>query len=472
MSIPSVNRPPGRAASHAPRQRAGLAVAAAVTATAALAQEPPGAEFYLDLATGLAGNSNYYTVSTPTGNSYYWNNDFALGYSSQTKGTAFNFETGGILNLGYFSDSPDGENYDFKDPFGQLSFQTESRDSLIGANVRYRETNNSFRVNQDEDLNSNDLILDSGYRQDLDVGANIELGRTGPVSFEGDLGYLEQRYHDTTNSNLSDRNKTDVALQAGFDLTDTLSLLAVGSYFDNDNISDTKPDWTTATAGLGLEGDVNDSLSFRTSLAYGQNETTKTVNGDRETTTIERPVFDFFLDQARPNGSITVDFNSRLETTGLITELRFGRSFDTQRGAFGFALGASQSESGGVYPVGNLNWLREYKHSQFSVRFNNAIKVNDEDQEALNSSLRFLYQHEVTQASGFNVALNVANSYGLDDDANDYQQAGVTLNYFRDVTRDWQFVTGYRFNYSNDNDDETTENVVFATFDRRFSFRP
>ncbi|WP_157973588.1 hypothetical protein [Tropicimonas sp. IMCC34043] len=470
MSFISDQRPTFTAS----RSRTGLALVAAISATAATAQEAgrTGSEFYLDLVTGAVGNDNYYSIEEPTGNSFYWNNDFELGYSSQTKGSSFAFATGGVLNIGSFANSPDNENYDFKDPFVELAYGKESKDAKLGLTARYDQTDNSFRVNSDEDLTSSDLIIDSGTRDQLSLGADLELGRNGPINFIGGLGYIQNRYHDTTNSNLSNNDRTDIGVQFSFELSQTLALLVLANYYDQDNISDTKPDWTTTSAGIGLEGYVNPTLSFRTTLSYGRNETTETVSGERKTTTIERPVFEFQLQEARPNGAITASFNSRLETTGLINTLLFGRRFETRAGVLAFALGATSTENGDIFPGGNVDWLREFKRSQVNMTFKQSIRVNDEDEEVLNSSLRFGYRQEVTNASGFNVALNLAASEGLSGDTNDYQQAGLTVDYFHDLTEDWQLITGYRHNYSNDNDKLTTENVVFATFGRRFSFRP
>lgn len=451
-----------------------VAVVGAVSMCAAVASSQQaremGEELFFDLSTGFLANDNYERLETPTGDTYLWINDLTLGYSSRTDASSFDAAIGGRLQLGEFGEDPD-ENGGFFNPFLTLSYGRQGAGSELATSLLLRETDNGLDIYEIED--STDLIIDQGTRRDLKFAAGLSLGKDAPISFDGDLAYAERRFMDTDDPDLTDQDTVRVSADLGFALTQSARFLVTASYEDRDDIEDIKNDETNTSVGIGLLAEIDPTLTFRGTISYSINETTRTRDGARVTDTEERPTIDFALFQDRNNGTNRVSLSSELDGGGFRTTLSAGRATELRNGTLDFSLGVTQTESGHIDPVGSLDWTRQNRDSVFSLSFSNGVQTDDDDNEVLFSRLAAAFVQEITPVSGFRVSLGTSASEGLDDDTDDRRYASAGLSYFHDLNEDWSFVAGYTHEYSVDGDDDTmTANQVFATFDRRFSLRP
>ncbi len=462
--------PPG----HQRAYRAGLLFTTALAAAAAGAQTTQfgetASELYLDLSTGIRSTDNYEYLPDPVGTTTLWTTDVALGYTSETQFQTFSVEAGARLELGDFAENPD-TNGDLINPFLRLDYGRQSKTSSFDATLAYRETDNGIDLVNTE--TSTDLIVDQGTQSNFRVTADLETGVGTPVRTSTSLYYNQRRYFDTTNVDLSDQDTFSFDAELGLAITRSAELILLAEYYDRDDIDDINSDEIRSAVGIGINADVAPDLSFRGILRYEENEYTSTVGTERVTDTKYSPTLDLSFVKDRQNGVILLALGGELASTGVRTTARLGRQMELPHGAIEASIGVTHSETGNVSPVGSLDWLREYKTRQFSVGFDSSVDTDEDDNEILFSSLGVSFEQALTQLDGLQLNLAVSGAEGLDESYNDRRQASFSVSYYRQLTSDWQFVTGYRHAYYEDNDETvTTENEVFATVDRRFSLRP
>lgn len=445
------------------------AVFAVAASTAAQNIDESGSEVFLDLRTGLRFDDNYDSVEDPKGSTYLWENGVVLGYNSETSVDTINLSTGATFEVGEFAEEPD-KNTDIRDPFVQLAYGRFGPGSSFDTKLRYSESDNGFSFTRDP-LTSKDLIVDRGTRQDTDFEMGLTLGEGGPVSFDGSAAYRQVRYRDTTNIDLSDEDRLVFDVALGLSVTRSARLLLLADYYDYDDLDDVDADERRTSAGIGISAEIDPALTFYGSASYARNYYEETIDGIRQDRTEESPAFDFRLTKDLKNGQVYSSLYNDFTSTGLRSTLSAGRSMELRSGALNFSLGATRTESGEVNGVGDLAWVQQYKASEFSVNFDSAV-VTEDDEDLLRSNLSVRYYHDLTKLSGLSLSMRVGAAEGLEEDGTDRRLAGFEVSLSRELTEEWDFVTGYRHSYADDNDEITTRNVFFATLDRRFTLRP
>jgi hypothetical protein len=265
-----------------------------------------------------------------------------------------------------------------------------------------------------------------------------------------------------------------VELEAGFALNRSSDLLLLAEYYNLDELNDEKNDEVNQEVGIGVESELSNGLSFRGVVAYSRDETTQTVGDERVTTVQNEPTFDFSIAKDRKNGEVRANMSTALTSTGLIGTLTFGAATETRNGLLDFNLGASATQEGNVGPVGNIAWRRENKRSTVGLFASSQLRVDDGNfDETLNTRVRFNFDREINSISGLRLDAAAAAVSYFDDDNQDERQSSIEISYYHELTRDWELVAGYRFNQSNDQgQDPITENRIFATIDRKFTWRP
>ncbi|MDV7145557.1 hypothetical protein R3X27_22960 [Tropicimonas sp. TH_r6] len=456
-------------------KRAGLisvSCLAAVAATAqSVAQQDTGSELYLDLSTGLSITDNYESLEDPQGDTSLWFTDLTFGYSSETKSESLSLEFGGRLEFGDYAEDPDN-NGGWIDPFASASYSRESSTSLFRGAVSYRERDNGIDVTEGFD-SSTDLIVDQGTRSDARVQAELQTGIGTPVRTSSILSYHQRRFFDTSDPDLSDRDTFSFDGEIGLAITRSAELLLVGKYDNRDDLDDINDDEEHTVLGIGIGADIYPDMTFRGVLQYERDKLTETVDGQRETTTEHSPTLDLSVLKDLPNGALRFSFGGELDSNGVRTTAEVGRSMETTYGDLDFSLGVTRVEEGDIYPVGTVDWTREYKTRQLGLNYSSGVATDDDGDQVLNNRLTFEFFQDLTEIDALQLEMNVSASENIDGNDGDYRQAGLSVSYSRDLNRNWSFVTGYSHSFAEDDDEEvTTVNEVFARLDRRFSLRP
>lgn len=455
----------------------GLIAAATLAAVSAPAQtitpQDPASELYFDMTTGFEVTDNYENLAEPLGTTSLWITDVVLGYDSETKYQALSFAAGGQIQIGDWAAYPD-RTTDFQYPFATLDYSRENSSSLFRGGLSYRETDNGIDEVFDFDTAS-DLIVDQGTRSDARAEIELLTGIDAPVSTSTVLTYHQRRFFDTQNPNQTDQDTTSFETEIGLAINRTTDFLLVAEYFDRNDLENIDSDETWWAAGFGVSTLLSPDLSFRGVLRYEEEELTRYYGSfDGETTTTSSPTLDLSFVKDRPNGSYRFSVGGELDDKGVRTTATLGRDMELPYGEIDFSLGVTRSSDNEYYPVGSVDWTRDYKTRTLGLSFDSRIGDDDDGNESIYSSLNFDFVQELTELAGFQLNLNAAGAEGIEGNTDDYRRAGASISYYHDITRDWTFETGYSHSYYNGNgveDDVVTKNVVFAQVGRRFSLR-
>ncbi|WP_106208192.1 hypothetical protein [Aliiruegeria haliotis] len=428
-------------------------------------------EGFFDLSTGYYFSDNYDALENPTGNTYLWRTDATLGYASETRSEQFSAEAGTTLELGEYGED-DGENGGFLNPFFQVSYDRQGYNANLETELSYRQSENRFD-RKFQPQTGRDLIVDQGTRRDLRFAATLAGGNGTPTTSEATLQFRQTRYQDTTDPDLTDRDTLLFNGRLELAATRTAQLFGVLDYYDRDDIEDLKSDEIRKGVGLGINVELNPRLAFYGAARYESNALTQTVGSERVTTERHEPTLDLRLTQDMKNGNLRTRLRSRLESTGVQTDLSFGRALDLIHGSVDLTIGATRTSSGTVTPVGSIDWTRDYKTSALQVVFRSAVRTNDDDEDTVDSRLNVNYAQELTQLTGMELSLGLYSSDPLDDGGENRERADFSASLYREINEDWRIRAGYTHNYAFDRVDELiAENVFFATLDRNFTFRP
>ena len=450
----------------------GMGLSAIAIGGAALGQENlPGADFFLDLRTGLLASDNFEALEDPSGTTTLWQTEAVLGIDSVTAADRFSARLGGTLEFGDYADNPDF-NGGFTDPFLELDYLRENARSQFSLGVLWRERDNGFNDFTDA-TSGRDLIVDQGTRQDARIDLAFETGRDAPVGFGIAAFYEDITYFDTTDPDLTDQISYGVEASMRLAITSTADLTfgAAIEERDEDDPQDTFERNTSYAIGLAMQ--IDPALSARLEIGHAVNELTETINGDRVTDREEGPTVLFSLERALTNGTISVTAENRINSTGSQSFLRFGRAMELRNGSLEGSVGLTWTANDEVRGVGSLDWSEELRNGAIGVRFVQTVLTNDDNNDELDSLLAVNYRHDINALSGLQMSLSVGRSEELDPDGTDIERATAEIVYTRQVTEDWNFNAGYRHSLSRETgEDSIVENRYFANIGRRFSLRP
>lgn len=454
----------------------GWTVALALGATQAVPQaadDLPGADFYLDVSSGLVVSDNYDRIVNPSGTTTFLRNSAELGYASVTRRQSLSFVAGANFDVGEFPDDTTGQDDGLNNPFARFNYRRATSDDLLGFSASFRESFVSRAVRFDEDFagDNTDLVEDTGTRRDAQARLQLELGRAAPIGFSGDLRYQGRRFFDVTDADLDDEDFYAADGALNFRLNGSTRLI-LGSTFrqrDRENLIE-----TDTTLGLGLEYRTRGGLSVNGRAAVARNVDEQTnAAGDSVTDEDIRPIFAFGVQRALPDGALRFDYDQVLTDAGLRSEATVGRTRQLPTGTLSWRLGISANDFEGPNGVGQLNLLRETPQGVFRFGLTQQVLTDTDDGDVVRSDLRLGWERELTRLSSVTLNMGLSRSEALEEDEPDRSRGSVELAYRYRISPDWSLNTGYRYIATTRSDEKGIyTNEVFANVGRRFSLRP
>ncbi|MEM9250642.1 MAG: hypothetical protein AAGB05_18380 [Pseudomonadota bacterium] len=433
----------------------------------------PGAELYLDFSSGVEISDNYERLENPTDTSFALLNSVALTFDSVTRSQRFTASAGFTFEAGSFPDDPDGDGRDIDNPFVDIAYTLQNRDTLLSFSGRYAERENGF--DEQEIVDADDIVVDQGTRSDLTLAANLVLGRTAPLSFSSDLFYRDTQYFDTEDPTLSDEIFYSTTNTLTFNLSRTTSVFVTASYFERDEDDSTETFETNAATRMGVSFENASGLTASFSAGYSVNEVERTVDGDTETTREDRPVAALSFSQARPNGTIDAGLDQVVNEEGRRTSVDFGRSLELPRGSLSMSLGITTADyDDSVRGIGSLEYEHFLPRGTLNLSFSQrVVDDSDDEEDTLITTAGLSWTRPLTSVSSFGLDINLSATEAVDADEADRQRASLTLNYNHALTEDWNLNTGYRHStFRESGEGPIIENAVFAFIERRFDIRP
>lgn len=386
-----------------------------------------------------------------------------LSFQSETRTDLLRFSIGSEV-VGEFGSDLD-DDFELENSTIEGLFTREVSNASLRFSGRYTEVELDDNVFQLGDSGS--LIIDDGSLTQLSLGAGVVFGLGGPFELSLDANYRTLDYQDTLDPDLADEDQFSFNVLARFRLNaaTTLRASAGTTITDEDDLTQTERD--VSFIGLGAETETADGLFVFGDILFDRAETTTNVPTDEVD---EGLGIEVGLTQARPNGTIGLNFSSRTDESGRRNSASVLRSFDMPTGVVSFTFGVvDQDGDDDLQFIGELGYTRELARGL--IEANLTQDASSRDGEAfLNTALSVNYSHEINSVSGWNAGLAYTSSEelgGVDDDS----RATATISYRRDLTDEWNFRTGYE--YARDVEsgtDSRTSNTVFFNIQRDITF--
>ncbi len=449
----------------------GVAAFGALPLVSAWAQES-GLEITATIKETLRSSDNLERIANPSGRSTIAQTDLTFGLTSETQTQQLAAQFGGTIEAGYFADRDDNDP-DFSQSFFNLNYAREVQSALLSFDAVYRKSD-VRDTDFASDFDDRDLIVDQGELASYGLSFGLETGRDAPFGLTFDVALRERNYSNTTDEDLFDSETQSYDFAARFDLSQTATLRALAEYseYDAQDSEDTLRESTSFGFGLGYE--ISPSLRFNGQITHDRTETTETLSGTRRQTVDQGPSYEFGLTLDRPNGTIGTRYNSIVRSTGRRSTFWLDRTLDLPRGGLEVSLGVTESDDTSSRAIGNLAYSHELPSGAFTANLSQSATTRNEDNdEAVRTSLTLGYDHQITAISRIGASANFADLNVISGTGNDTERSTFAITYSREVTRDWDLTTGFEHSYSKeDTQSNRTSNTVFLGLERSFSFRP
>lgn len=358
--------------------------------------------------------------------------DLSFGLLTETRNQRFAFDLAGSLRA-LNTDLDVANANGLVSPSAALAYNISNASSRFGFSARISES----------DLSDSNTILDDDGFELISDGTATRRQSSFETSYDwGDdrrFGFgVFARYLDTN--------------YRGGTVTDT----AGSSVTDN----------TRLTFGARARFDISEAATLNSTLSHQSFEQDGTV-GTRETI-----AFDNTLTIDRPLGAVNFNFGVTDTEEGQRVALSVGRSYETPRGTFSGAIGATRAATGGSFLTGNLNYNHPLPNGALSFGAARTVSSgNDDDSERVNTQVNLGYNRELTPTSRISLSMNWADaettSTGLGTTSTTF---GAT--YSHDLTQDWSLNAGYRHRIRDDDTTgKATNNTIFLEMSRAFVTR-
>lgn len=390
-----------------------------------------------------------------------------LGFSllSETVSQTLSLDLG--TDIPIYADDNDNFNSSFvlEDPFARLAYTLDNRNSLLALTTSYRRsdvgTSNFFDETLDEDV-----VTGGGKRELSSARFALTLGREAPVTTDLSYTYLRSTF-DQADPSTSDSTTNTLNGRVTFQLSPVASTFVFADWSEQDQDLATQSDRTTSSAGLGASYDISPVTRVTAQVSYDRDEdATRTNDGIG---------FQFGLRRDVSRGSIDFDASGTETINGLRQTVSVGRSYNLQRGSIFFSLGAVKEESAPVEPLANLRLSLDLTDtSRFNIGLNQSADVDDEDFNTIRTRLNVNYDLDINSLSFLSASLQLANDNRTGNGGGDDSRAVLaSLTYNREITRDWDLVSGISYESDqNANSSDTKTRTVFVGIEKTFDFRP
>lgn len=467
--------------------RRGCRLAAGPVALVALvlpaaAQDVPNPLLTFSFSSSLNVSDNYDLTPEPAGTSTFLDNTLGLSYRSETAAQFLSFGLSGVARLADLPGEGEtgGSQADFDNQIANFEYRRFNDNSELALRGRYSRADLAFfdplQLIEEVDVDGNDLITSpTGYRETLTLGASFQTGMSGPLGFSLSADTRRRDFIDTNDDDDLTNTTTDTlasSVSALVTPSTRLSLSGTVSHYTAEDSEET--DRLSRSLSLGATQETARGLTLNGSLGYQLIDTDETdLFGQRGTTTDDGLIGSLGASQELTNGSIGVQASHSISTSGGRSDVQVFRNLDLPDGSLTFAIGVSAGETGRSSVIGNLDYTHNLASGRILLGLSRNVRTDDDDEELEITRARLGWLHDLTALSSLGVDFDYLATNSVADDGTDRDRGRLRASYNHSLTADWELSAGYEYTLSRrEGDDDATENSVFVTIGRDFSFRP
>lgn len=400
---------------------------------------------------------------------------FSFGLNSETRNQVFNLDATTALR---FSNLPDeGSETDFGDTRLNLDYAREAANAgmlleagYLGYDIGFLRSLSDF-VDDEGVINLPPDFADltgGGTRREYDLRAEFDFGRQDLIGYNFFARVNSLSYSDTTDAGLFDEDTVEAGVGMTFSLSPrTSAALDYGfERNDRDDSDQTVEDTTELVFAIAHEASSRTVLDF--SLGYSKIDESR-LSGDEIT---EGFIGGLGLEYAMPNGEITANLDSTLESEGRLDTLTVGRNLDIPNGIFSVSFGGARVPGGESDWIGSLIYEQERGPNDVFVRFSREVTANAERELRYETVADIGYVRFLSPVSriGFGAIYALVDETASDP-RTEYSELSAV--YSHRLTEYWNFNTGVNYRVRDEDGlGKATSPLVFVQVGRDFVWRP
>ncbi|MBO9436746.1 hypothetical protein J7394_21265 [Ruegeria sp. R13_0] len=400
---------------------------------------------------------------------------FSFGLNSETRTQTFDFDATTALR---FSNLPDeGSETDFGDTRLLFDYAREAANAgmlleadYLGYDIGFLRSLSDFVDDEgviDLPPDFADLTGD-GTRREYDLRAAFDFGRQNLIGYNFFVGVNRLSYSDTTDPGLFDEETIEAGVGMTFSLSPRTEARLDYSFEHNDR-DDT--DQTTEDRDdliFGLTHEASSRTILDASFGYSKIDESG-LSGDDIT---EGYVGSLGLVYAMPNGDLTADLDSSLETEGRLDTLTVGRSLEIPNGAFSASVGGARVPGGEKGWIGSLSYEQERGPNEVFAQLRRDVSTNAERELRFVTVADIGYVRLLTPNSRIGLgAIYALTEETSTDPRTEYTELSAV--YSHRLTEYWNFNTGVNYRVRDEEGlGEATSPLVFFQIGRDFVWRP
>ena len=403
---------------------------------------------------------------------------FGLKTSSPIESLSFN-----VSSDFRFMNGPDdpGTEFDVDNSALNLLYRRDTGGSALTFGTRYRHSDVDSTIPFDSFIDpiTGQIVLPAdldnlngeGTRKSLRFDGSLDLFKDAPIGLILNARHDLITYDDTTDPDLTRTER----LTLGATVRLTFSPVLEGNInldqytFDSED-TDMTENFNNSTS-FGLIYDTSQTTQYRGSIGYSVAEREEGIGIARMTRRKEGVVGSFGAIYEVPNGTISPELSTIINTNGRRNTFDVGRVYELPNATLSGSLGATRGEANETNVIGSLRFSQMVPSGDINTQFRRYVANDSEDDERLYTAFTVGYNYDINTVSRirFNAGFTTSNNV-FKTDLNSRLRFDVT--YFYNMTKDWNINTGYIFRQDDDETSQTADShSLFFGIGRRFDLQ-
>ncbi|MEP6327168.1 hypothetical protein [Sulfitobacter pontiacus] len=386
------------------------------------AQDTSGHQVSLSVQQRLDYASNPDLNIDETDSEFFATTEFTLNVTRETAAHEFSFGAAFDLIAGRDDDDRNG----FSNPNLRVDYAQESAAGTFELNAFLNEIDvDTLDFIEDVDVGTVSSVSGTGTRRRVGGGASYSFGRDATFGGSVLLNLRDTTYSDTTDTSLTDTQRTTLGTDLRFDLSPV----------------------TRATL----------ALRHTTLEEEGQ------ADEDIDSATLS-------LVKDLPNGSVTFRASATDQDSGTRKKFDLRRTLDLPRGDLRFNLGVTDPIEGSEALVGGVTWRHDLPRGEMQLRLGHDVTGDEQEDETRISSVSFRLEQQITTRWNSNFLLSYRDSRNQQSGQNT-ETTRVSLNFDYELTQDWDMRFGAEHRRRDRSLSGTADNTrVFMALRRDFDW--
>jgi len=382
-----------------------------------------------------------------------------------------------------FMNGPDdpGTEFDVDNSALRLFYTRDTGGSALTFGTRYRQSDvdTTLPFSDFTDPNTGQIVLPTdldklsgtGTRNSLGFTGSLDLFKDAPIGLILTAGHTLLTYDDTTDPDLARTESLNLGATVRLIFSPVLqgNINVEHSTFDSED-TDMTETFNNRTS-FGLIYDASQIVQYHGDIGYSVAERDEGIGIARMTTHKEGVVGSFGAIYEVPNGTISPEVSSIINTNGRRNTFDVGRVYELPNATLSGSLGVTRGEANKTNVIGGLIFRQMVPNGDINTQFRRYVANDSDDDERLYSAFTVGYNHNINNVSsillnaGFTTSNNVVRT-----DLNSRIRFDVTYVY--NMTKDWNINTGYIFRQDDDETSETADShSLFFGIGRRFDLQ-